>query len=186
MYPSVLVDMISAMSTFASARAAGRIEGLEALLSRLRRCSSPAQAENLVAYAIPDLVDAIWATLYLSDDGAAPVVYGDDTWQHLADAALARRMPCATRANGEVTTAIPIFADTGVAGVLADGERRRALRAGPAHAPALRRTRRARGQAARAPRLGLTGRSHRICSKYSPARRPVRRFTCRTSRRAIE
>ena len=27
-------------------------------------------------------------------------------------------MPCATRANGEVTTAIPIFADTGVAGVL--------------------------------------------------------------------
>jgi hypothetical protein len=118
MYPSVLVDMISAMSTFASARAAGRIEGLEALLSRLRRCSSPAEAENLVAYAIPDLVDAIWATLYLSDDGAAPVVYGDDTWQHLADAALARRMPCATRANGEVTTAIPIFADTGVAGVL--------------------------------------------------------------------
>jgi hypothetical protein len=118
MYPSVLLDMISAMSTFASARAAGRIEGLEALLSRLRRCSSPAQAENLVAYAIPDLVDAIWATLYLSDDGAPPVVYGDDTWQHLADAAIARRMPCATRANGEVTTAIPIFADTGVAGVL--------------------------------------------------------------------
>jgi len=118
MYPSVEVDMIFAMSTFASARAAGRIEGLEALLSRLRRCASPAQAENLVAYAIPDLVDAIWATLYLSDDGAAPVVYGDDTWQHLADAALARRMPCATRANGEVTTAIPIFADTGVAGVL--------------------------------------------------------------------
>jgi len=118
MYPSVLVDMIFAMSTFASARAAGRIEGLEALLSRLRRCSSPAQAENLVAYAIPDLVDAIWATLYLSDDGAPPVVYGDDTWQHLADAALARRMPCAMRANGEVTTAIPIFADTGVAGVL--------------------------------------------------------------------
>ena len=118
MYPSVLVDMIFAMSTFASARAAGRIEGLEALLSRLRRCSSPAQAENLVAYAIPDLVDAIWATLYLSDDGAAPVVYGDDTWQHLADAALARRMPCAMRANGEVTTEIPIFADTGVAGVL--------------------------------------------------------------------
>ena len=118
MYPSVLVDMIFAMSTFASARAAGRIEGLEALLSRLRRCSSPAQAENLVAYAIPDLVDAIWATLYLSDDGAPPVVYGDDTWQHLADEALARRMPCAMRANGEVTTAIPIFADTGVAGVL--------------------------------------------------------------------
>ena len=118
MYPSVLVDMIFAMSTFASARAAGRIEGLEALLSRLRRCASPAQAENLVAYAIPDLVDAIWATLYLSDDGAPPVVYGDDTWQHLADASLARRMPCAMRANGEVTTAIPIFADTGVAGVL--------------------------------------------------------------------
>ena len=106
MYPSVGVDMIVAMSTFASARAAGRIEGLEALLSRLRRCASPAQAENLVAYAIPDLVDAIWATLYLSDDGAPPVVYGDDTWQHLAYAALARRMPCATRANGEVTTAI--------------------------------------------------------------------------------
>jgi hypothetical protein len=106
------------MSTFASARAAGRIEGLEALLSRLRRCASPAQAENLVAYAIPDLVDAIWATLYLSDDGAPPVVYGDDAWQHLADAAIARRMPCATRSDGEVTTAIPIFADTGVAGVL--------------------------------------------------------------------
>ena len=106
------------MSTFASARAAGRIEGLEALLSRLRRCASPAQAENLVAYAIPDLVDAIWATLYLSDDGAPPVVYGDDAWQHLADAAIALRMPCATRSDGEVTTAIPIFADTGVAGVL--------------------------------------------------------------------
>ena len=106
------------MSTFASARAAGRIEGLEALLSRLRRCASPAQAENLVAYAIPDLVDAIWATLYLSDDGAPPVVYGDDAWQHLADAAIARRMPCATRSDGEVTTAIPIFADTGIAGVL--------------------------------------------------------------------
>lgn len=110
--------MITAMSTFASARAAGRIEGLEALLSRLRRCASPAQAENLVAYAIPDLVDAIWATLYLSDDGAPPVVYGDDAWQHLADAAIARRMPCATRSGGEVTTAIPIFAETGVAGVL--------------------------------------------------------------------
>jgi hypothetical protein len=106
------------MSTFASARAAGRIEGLEALLSRLRRCASPAQAENLVAYAVPDLVDAIWATLYLSDDGAPPVVYGDDAWQHLADAAIVRRMPCATRSDGEVTTAIPIFADTGVAGVL--------------------------------------------------------------------
>jgi len=118
MYPSVEVDMIFAMSTFASARAAGRIEGLEALLSRLRRCASPAQAENLVAYAIPDLVDAIWATLYLSDDGAPPVVYGDDAWQHLADAAIARRMPCATRRDGEVTTAIPIFAETGVAGVL--------------------------------------------------------------------
>lgn len=110
--------MITAMSTFASARAAGRIEGLEALLSRLRRCASPAQAENLVAYAIPELVDAIWATLYLSDDGAPPVVYGDDAWQHLADAAIARRMPCATRGGGEVTTAIPIFAETGVAGVL--------------------------------------------------------------------
>jgi hypothetical protein len=110
--------MITAMSTFASARAAGRIEGLEALLSRLRRCPSPAQAENLVAYAIPELVDAIWATLYLSDDGAPPVVYGDDGWQHLADAAIARRMPCATRSGGEVTTAIPIFAETGVAGVL--------------------------------------------------------------------
>ena len=184
MYPSVRIDMISAMSTFASARAAGRIEGLEALLSRLRRCASPAQAENLVAYAIPDLVDAIWATLYLSDDGAPPVVYGDDTWQHLADAALARRMPCATRKDGEVTTAIPIFSETGVAGRAADGERRGALRARPAHASDLRRARRARRQAARAPRLGLTA-SHRICSKYSPARRPVRRFTCRTSRRAI-
>jgi hypothetical protein len=118
MCPSVRIVMITAMSTFASARAAGRIEGLEALLSRLRRCASPAQAENLVAYAIPELVDAIWATLYLSDDGAPPVVYGDDAWQHLADAAIARRMPCATRSGGEVTTAIPIFAETGVAGVL--------------------------------------------------------------------
>ena len=118
MYPSVRLVMIIPMSTFASARAAGRIEGLEALLSRLRRSASPAQAENLVAYAVPDLVDAIWATLYLSDDGAPPVVYGDDAWQHLADAAIARRMPCATRSDGEVTTAIPIFADTGVAGVL--------------------------------------------------------------------
>src|SRR6476646_1096339 len=115
---SAYIVMMVAMSTFVSARAAGRIEGLEALLSRLRRCPSPAQAENLVAYAIPELVDAIWATLYLSDDGLPPVVYGDDMWQHLADAALARRMPCAMRANGEVTTAIPIFADTGVAGVL--------------------------------------------------------------------
>ena len=110
--------MITAMSTFVSARAAGRIEGLEALLSRLRRCSSPAQAENMVAYAIPELVDAIWATLYLSDDGRPPVVYGDDVWQHLADAAIARRMPCATRRDGMVTTAIPIFSDMGVAGVL--------------------------------------------------------------------
>jgi hypothetical protein len=118
MSPSVRVVMIIAMSTFASARAPGRIEGVEALLSRLRRCASPAQAENLVAYAIPDLVDAIWAILYLSDDGAPPVVYGDDVWQHLADAAIARRMPCATRSDGIVTTAIPIFADTGVAGVL--------------------------------------------------------------------
>jgi hypothetical protein len=110
--------MMVAMSTFVSARAAGRIEGLEALLSRLRRCPSPAQAENLVAYAIPELVDAIWATLYLSDDGLPPVVYGDDIWQHLADAAFARRMPSATRQNGIVTTAIPIFSGTGVAGVL--------------------------------------------------------------------
>ena len=110
--------MMLAMSTFASATAAGRIEGLEALLSRLRRCPSPAQAENLVAYAIPELVDAIWATLYLSDDGLPPVVYGDDVWQHLADAAIARRMPCATRRDGIVTTAIPIFSGTGVAGVL--------------------------------------------------------------------
>jgi len=110
--------IILAMSTFVSARAAGRIEGLEALLSRLRRCASPAQAENLVAYAIPDLVDAIWATLYLSDDGLPPVVYGDDGWQHLADAAIARRMPCATRRDGVVTTAIPIFTGTGLAGVL--------------------------------------------------------------------
>jgi hypothetical protein len=110
--------MIFAMSTFVSARAAGRIEGLEALLSRLRRCPSPAQAENLVAYAIPELVDAIWATLYLSDDGLPPVVWGDDMWQHLADAAIARRMPCATRLDGVVTTAIPIFSGTGVAGVL--------------------------------------------------------------------
>jgi hypothetical protein len=107
-----------AVSTFASARAAGRIEGIEALLSRLRRCASPAQAENVVAYAIPELVDAIWATLYLSDDGRSPVVYGDDVWQHLADAAVARRMPCATRLDGVVTTAIPIFAEMGVAGVL--------------------------------------------------------------------
>jgi hypothetical protein len=106
------------MSTFVSAGAAGRIEGLEALLSRLRRCASPAQAENLVAYAIPELVDAIWATLYLSDDGRSPVVYGDDAWQHLADAAIARRMPSATRRDGVVTTAIPIFGDLGVAGVL--------------------------------------------------------------------
>ena len=119
MYPSVLVDMIFAMSTFASARAAGRIEGLEALLSRLRRCASPAQAENLVAYAIPDLVDAIWATLYLSDDGAAA---GRLRRRHLA--ASGRRGPRAAHAvrdareDGEVTTAIPIFADTGVAGVL--------------------------------------------------------------------
>jgi hypothetical protein len=118
MSPSPFIVMMLAMSTFVSARAAGRIEGLEALLSRLRRCASPAQAENLVAYAIPELVDAIWATLYLSDDGLPPVVYGDDMWQHLADAAIARRMPCATRKDGMVTTAIPIFADTGVAGVL--------------------------------------------------------------------
>ena len=110
--------IILAMSTFVSARAAGRIEGLEALLSRLRRCASPAQAENLVAYAIPELVDAIWATLYLSDDGLPPVVYGDDAWQHLADAAIARRMPCATRSGGIVTTAIPIFSGPDVAGVL--------------------------------------------------------------------
>ena len=114
--PSAVI--ILAMSTSVSARAAGGIEGLEALLSRLRRCASPAQAENLVAYAIPDMVDAIWATLYLSDDGLPPVVYGDDAWQHLADAAIARRMPCATRRDGVVTTAIPIFAGTGVAGVL--------------------------------------------------------------------
>ena len=106
------------MSSFASARGAGRIEGLEALLSRLRRCASPAQAENLAAYALPELVDAIWATLYLSDDGGPPIVYGDDAWQHLANAAIARRMPCATRRDGFVTTAIPIFADMGVAGVL--------------------------------------------------------------------
>ena len=112
------VVMIIAMSTFASARAAGRIEGLEALFSRLRRCASPAEAENLVAYAIPELVDAIWATLYLSDDGLPPVVYGDAVWQHLADAAIARRIPCATRRDGIVTTAIPIFSDMGVAGVL--------------------------------------------------------------------
>jgi hypothetical protein len=112
------VVIILAMSSFASARAAGRIEGLEALLSRLRRCASPAHAENLVAYALPELVDAIWATLYLSDDGRPPIVYGDDAWQHLADAAIARRMPCATRRDGVVTTAIPIFADMGVAGVL--------------------------------------------------------------------
>jgi hypothetical protein len=118
MSPCAEVVMITAMSTFASARAAGRIEGLEALLSRLRRCSSPAQAENMVAYAIPELVNAIWATLYLSDDGRPPVVYGDDVWQHLADAAIARRMPCATRRDGVVTTAIPIFSDMGVAGVL--------------------------------------------------------------------
>jgi hypothetical protein len=121
MSPSPFIVMMLAMSTFVSARAAGRIEGLEALLSRLRRCASPAQAENLVAYAIPELVDAIWATLYLSDDGLPPVVYGDDMWQHLADAAIARRMPCATRKDGMVTTAIPIFADTGVAGVLVMG-----------------------------------------------------------------
>ena len=110
--------MIIAMPTFASARAAGRIEGVEALLSRLRRCASPAEAENLVAYAVPELVDAIWAMLYLSDDGLPPVVYGDDVWQHLADAAIARRMPCATRRDGVVTTAIPIFGGMGVAGVL--------------------------------------------------------------------
>jgi hypothetical protein len=118
MSPSAEIVMMDATSTFVSARAAGRIEGLEALLSRLRRCPSPAQAENLVAYAIPELVDAIWATLYLSDDGLPPVVYGDDMWQHLADAAIARRMPCATRRDGIVTTAIPIFSGTGVAGVL--------------------------------------------------------------------
>ena len=118
MSPSAEIVMMDAMSTFVSARAAGRIEGLEALLSRLRRCPSPAQAENLVAYAIPELVDAIWATLYLSDDGLPPVVYGDAMWQHLADAAIARRMPCATRRDGIVTTAIPIFSGTGVAGVL--------------------------------------------------------------------
>ena len=118
MSPSGSIVMIIAMSTFASARAARRIEGLEALLSRLRRCPSPAQAENLVAYAIPELVDAVWATLYLSDDGLPPVVYGDERWQHLADAAIARRMPCATRREGLVTTAIPIFSGTGVAGVL--------------------------------------------------------------------
>jgi len=110
--------MIVSMSTIAFRRAVGEIEGLEALLSALRRCSSPAQAENLVAYAIPDLVDAIWATLYLSDDGLPPVVYGDDVWQHLADAAIARRVPCATRQDGIVTTAIPIFSEMGVAGVL--------------------------------------------------------------------
>jgi hypothetical protein len=110
--------MIIAMPTVASARAAGRIEGVEALLSRLRRCASPAEAENLVAYAVPELVDAIWATLYLSDDGRPPVVYGDDVWQHLADAAIARRMPCATRRDGVVTSVIPIFGGMGVAGVL--------------------------------------------------------------------
>jgi hypothetical protein len=110
--------MIIAMPTVASARAAGRIEGVEALLSRLRRCASPAEAENLAAYVVPELVDAIWATLYLSDDGRPPVVYGDDVWQHLADAAIARRMPCATRRDGVVTSAIPIFGGMGVAGVL--------------------------------------------------------------------
>jgi hypothetical protein len=110
--------MIVSVSTLAYRRPEGEIEGLEALLSRLRRCPSPAQAENLVAYAIPELVDAIWATLYLSDDGFPPVVYGDDIWQHLADAAIARRMPAATRRDGIVTTAIPIFSGTGVAGVL--------------------------------------------------------------------
>jgi hypothetical protein len=118
MLPYAGIGMIVSMSTIAFRRAVGEIEGLEALLSRLRRCPSPAQAENLVAYAIPDLVDAIWATLYLSDDGLPPVVYGDDVWQHLADAAIARRVPCATRQDGIVTTAIPIFSDMGVAGVL--------------------------------------------------------------------
>jgi hypothetical protein len=118
MLPYAGIGMIVSMSTIAFRRAVGEIEGLEALLSALRRCSSPAQAENLVAYAIPDLVDAIWATLYLSDDGLPPVVYGDDVWQHLADAAIARRVPCATRQDGIVTTAIPIFSDMGVAGVL--------------------------------------------------------------------
>jgi len=112
------LGMIVTMATIAFGRTAGQIEGLEALLSRLRRCPSPAQAENLVAYAIPELVDAIWANLYLSDDGRAPVVYGDDIWQHLAHAAIARRMPCATRRDGIVTTAVPIFSGTGVAGVL--------------------------------------------------------------------
>ncbi|HYX84948.1 MAG TPA: GAF domain-containing protein [Gaiellales bacterium] len=106
------------MSTFASAEAVRRIEGLEMLLGRLGLCTSPAQAENLVAYAIPELVRAKWAVFYLSDDGGPPVVYGDDVWQELATVAFARGRACSTR-NGDLETlAVPVYGGTGIVGVL--------------------------------------------------------------------
>jgi hypothetical protein len=106
------------MSTFASAEAVRRIEGLDVLLGRLGLCTSPAQVENMVAYAIPDLVQAAWAMLYLSDDGGPPVVYGDDAWQELANAAFVRAEVCSFRTGGLETLAVPIFGDMGIVGVL--------------------------------------------------------------------
>lgn len=101
------------------------IERLERLLRDLGRAATPAAAENLVAYAVPELVDARWATLYLSDDGMPPVVWGDDGWHQLAMASLVSGCACSVSEEGVVTLAVPMFGSAGVRGVLVlcrDGE----------------------------------------------------------------
>jgi hypothetical protein len=110
--------MIRPMQVRSPIDAIRRIEGLEHLLRDLARARTPAAAENAVAYAMPDLVDATWATLYLSDDGMPPVVYGDDGWHQLAMAALAAGCVCSASDDGVVTLALPIFGPVGVTGVL--------------------------------------------------------------------
>lgn len=118
MPPSGRDGMIPLMQMRSPIDAIRRIEGLERLLRDLGRAASPAAAENAVAYAMPDLVDALWVTLYLSDDGMPPVVYGDDGWHQLGMAALAAGCACSASEEGVVTLALPIFGPAGVTGIL--------------------------------------------------------------------